>query len=127
MKDVSLLKVASQNQRNMKNAAIHPLIRIRVMKAIEIVAGQGLDPDHVTEVTEGIENHGVDQNIIAEDEKMANWIQQIQRMQDARLNIGIFKRNGKKRRREMNMKVHSPSHQRTNNNMLLNIDFKNLF
>lgn len=82
----------------------------QAMKAIKDVI-QNLVQDHsqdkkVIAAEEGLEV-GQDQGAIAEAgaERMESWTQLIVKMLDARQNIVIFKRNGRKKRGEMNMKV----------------------
>lgn len=78
---------------------IHLQTHRRVAAVIE-----GVDRDHVH--VRDIEAIAEEDLVADREEKMANWTRQTRKMQDVKLNIEIFKRNERKRRREMNMKVH---------------------
>lgn len=81
-----------------KREDIHLQTHRRVKAVIE-----GVDRGHVhVRDIEAIEEEDL---AVDRGEKTVNWTQLTRKMQDVKLNIETSKRNERKRRREMNMKV----------------------
>jgi hypothetical protein len=112
MKDVSQSKAKRTMMKGRKHVVI---LQIQILQAVAVIvvvedqeAVRGQNQDHVqsieVNVVEGLE---VDLEAEAEEVavRMANWTLLIVKMLDARQSIEIFKRNERRKRREMNMKV----------------------
>jgi hypothetical protein len=111
MKDVSQSKAKRTMMKGRKHVVI---LQIQILQSVAVIvvedqeAVRGQNQDHVQGieviVVEGLE---VDLEAEAEEEavRMANWTLLIVKMLDARQSIEIFKRNERRKRREMNMKV----------------------
>jgi hypothetical protein len=111
MKDVSQSKAKRTMMKGRKHVVI---LQIQILQAVAVIvvedqeAVRGQNQDHVQSI-EVIVVEGLEVDLEAEAEevavRMANWTLLIVKMLDARQSIEIFKRNERRKRREMNMKV----------------------